>query len=273
MADDLARKLNCINPDYKASVIAVHCNDNNSSIETVPINRTIAPLTTSQTDPNNLLNNYEYNKLIANHAVILMNIPSNNANLIVDPTNLIIGVYQNNKIKILNPIEKNSFSLSRNFLGDVFINGFDGFMYPVQYLDSYFDNCDLSFDELTNLYGIEAQNKAYDSIKNLDVEWDIKLAKRRNFKESLKTTGTEKLVEIQPVGTEKLVDFQPGGHKTYDTPVGTKKLGYYNPEEFPKQGDGKNGLMQHKGTQKRVDKNIKQQQAKNTYDYEKNEDR
>jgi len=262
MADDFARKINYINPDYKASVIAVHCSDNNAYLDTVPISKALSPLTTSQTNPNNLLNNYEYNKLIANHAVILMNIPSNNANLIVDPTNLIIGVYQNNKIKILNPMEKNSFSLSRNFLGDVFINGFDGFMYPVQYLDSYFDNCDLSFDELTNLYGIEAQNKAYDSIKNLDVEWDIKLAKRRNFKESLKTTGTE-----------KLVNFQPRGYKTYDTPVGTKKLGYYNPEEFPKHEDEKNGLMQHKGTQKRVDKNIKQQQAKNTYNYEKNEDR
>lgn len=174
IADDFARKINCINPDYNAHIIVVNCSDTDSIVNLPPISRKQVPdfpLKLEQIHTDSLLATYPFKDLIGNHAVVLMNIPENNAQLIVDPTNPSVGVYSNGKITLFNPVLENDYSLSRNFMGDTLLSGFEGFEYPFEYIDSFNNDCKLSFEELDELYGIAAQNKALEKVKDLEVCW------------------------------------------------------------------------------------------------------
>ena len=56
-------------------------------------------------------------------------------------------------------------------MGDTLLSGFEGFEYPFEYIDSFNNDCKLSFEELDELYGIAAQNKALEKVKDLEVCW------------------------------------------------------------------------------------------------------
>lgn len=177
MVDDTARKLNCINPEYNAHLIVVQYQNVNTVTSVIPFNNELLTqnnfnnTTQTKKSTTSFIDSYDYPEYIGNHAVILMNIPENNVQLIVDPTNPSIGVYVDGKIHIFNKIIGENHSLSRNFLGDALVNGFDGFIYPIEYIDSYDNDCKLSLEELEKLYGIDAQFNALCNVETLTVDW------------------------------------------------------------------------------------------------------
>ena len=178
IVDDISRKLNYINPEYNAHLIVVDYKNVDTITSIIPFNNphfrqnnSDATIDKTQKSTTSFVDSYKYPEYIGNHAVILMNIPENNVQLIVDPTNPSIGVYIDGKIHIFNTIIGEDYSLSRDFLGDTLVNGFDGFIYPIEYLDSYDNDCKLSLDELEQLYGKDAQFEALCNIENLTVDW------------------------------------------------------------------------------------------------------
>lgn len=193
IADDVARKLNFINPDYNAHLIVVQYDNIESVTSVIPFNnQLINQNIIQQSASDSFIDSYNYPEYIGNHAVILMDIPENNVKLIVDPTNPSLGVYVDGEIHLFNKVNGNNSSITRNFLGDTLVNGFDGFTYPIEYFDSCDNDCTLTFEELDNLYGVDAQFDALAKIDKLEVDWcsinnnDNKTTKNTNsFKNSL----------------------------------------------------------------------------------------
>lgn len=166
IADDLAYRLNLINPEYNAKVICINSSYGNW----------IKNDDEMQTDPNYNFNNEKKDKdtliskgleeikkrLVPNHAVTMVNIPSEDYALILDPTNSGIGVIYNGKIDMFNSDSENYYVTE---LLNAFLMGYDvGFSTKLEELKSYFTNH--SFEELNELYGLDAQNE---TIKKLNL--------------------------------------------------------------------------------------------------------
>lgn len=162
IADDLAYRLNLINPEYNAKVISINSSFGNW----------IKNDDEMQIDPNYDFNDENHKnlliskameiKLLPNHAVTMVNIPGEDYSLILDPTNSGIGVIYNGKIDMFNSDNEN-YHITELFN---FISlGYDvGFSTELEELKSYFTNH--SFEELNELYGLDAQNE---TIKKLDL--------------------------------------------------------------------------------------------------------
>lgn len=115
-----------------------------------------------------------------NHAVVLVDIVSDNSTIVLDPTNTTIGVYKDGKMIMFNETDKDRESILRSFLGDVYYNGTSSLIdYPFEYVSSFL-NSSLSLEELEKKYGVTAQNKALEKVKMLDKSSD------NNFKQDLK---------------------------------------------------------------------------------------
>lgn len=115
---------------------------------------------------------------IANHAIVAMDIKSDGVTLLIDPTNLGLGVYQDGKIIMFNEQQPGSAIYDRSLIGDSSYKGIDGLLeYPVDYVKSFIEPA-LSMDELEEKYGLEAQNKMLEKIESED--------KKNTFKEDLK---------------------------------------------------------------------------------------
>lgn len=166
IADDLAYRLNLINPEYNAKVICINSSYGNW----------IKNDDEMQTDPNYNFNNEKKDKdtliskgleeikkrLVPNHAVTMVNIPSEDYALILDPTNSGIGVIYNGKIDMFNSDSENYYVTE---LLNAFLMGYDvGFSTKLEELKSYFTKH--SFEELNELYGLDAQNE---TIKKLNL--------------------------------------------------------------------------------------------------------
>ena len=166
IADDLAYRLNLINPEYNAKVISINSSFGNW----------IKNDDEMQIDPNYNFNNEEKDKdtliskgleeikkrLLPNHAVTMVNIPGEDYALILDPTNSGIGVIYNGKIDMFNSDSENYYVTE---LLNAFLMGYDvGFSTKLEELKSYFTSHPL--EELNELYGLDAQNE---TIKKIDL--------------------------------------------------------------------------------------------------------
>ena len=163
IADDLAYRLNLINPEYNAKMICVNSSYGNW----------VKNDDKMQIDPNYNFNNEEIDKdnigieeikkrLFPNHAVTMINIPGEDYSLILDPTNSGIGVISNGKIDMFNSDNENYYVTE---LANALLMGYDiRFSTELNELKSYFTNH--SLEELNELYGLDAQNEA---IKKLDL--------------------------------------------------------------------------------------------------------
>lgn len=163
IADDLAYRLNLINPEYNAKMICVNSSYGNW----------VKNDDKMQIDPDYNFNNEEIDKdskgleeikkrLFPNHAVTMINIPGEDYSLILDPTNSGIGVISNGKIDMFNSDNENYYVTE---LSNALLMGYDiRFSTELNELKSYFTKH--SLEELNELYGLDAQNEA---IKKLDL--------------------------------------------------------------------------------------------------------
>lgn len=186
MADDVARKLNAINPNYNARVLNVYltgsgyqyANINTNIVEdetTLPQYDNQSENSTGLKQVNNIINIINDNiiKYTGNHTVVILDIDEDNVTLMLDPTNPGIGVLKDGKIIPFN-ITKNSTINEKVTPITCFIVREDPFGLSKQLLSS-FKEPTLSIEELKDKYGLDAQNKALSSLQE----------KENSFKDTL----------------------------------------------------------------------------------------
>lgn len=163
IADDLAYRLNLINPEYNAKMICVNSSygnwvKNDDKMQIAPDYN----FNNEEIDKDNKELEEIKKRLFPNHAVTMINIPGEDYALILDPTNSGIGVISNGKIDMFNSDNENYYVTE---LANALLMGYDiRFSTELNELKSYFTKH--SLEELNELYGLDAQNEA---IKKLDL--------------------------------------------------------------------------------------------------------
>lgn len=176
MAEDCARKYNAINPKYNARVIAVNVQNyderQSANIRTFEAQEQKENNIKGDINDNFKINGQEainkinngINYIIGNHAVVLMEIPSDKIQVVVDPTLIAVGVYKNGEINIFNSTGKDGMKFDRRPNSDPILSGIESIYFPQQYIKSFYKS-ELSEEELEKKYGIQAQNKALEVIR------------------------------------------------------------------------------------------------------------
>ncbi len=163
IADDLAYRLNLINPEYNAKMICVNSSygnwvKNDDKMQIAPDYN----FNNEEIDNDNKGLEEIKKRLFPNHAVTMINIPGEDYALILDSTNSGIGVISNGKIDMFNSDNENYYVTE---LANALLMGYDiRFSTELNELKSYFTKH--SLEELNELYGLDAQNEA---IKKLDL--------------------------------------------------------------------------------------------------------
>ena len=211
MASDMARKLNEINKEYNARTMVVSM-EVDGSYKIADIERTI--LETNETVKSNVNeakaenknekieqkevktskntedseSEKENNKVpYANHMIVLADIPNKNLTVMVDPTNPMLGIYLNGEIIILNP---GKVQIKANEIHDAIgYKGIDGTKEAVESYMNSFRKPSLTFEEIEERYGLEAQNKALREVRAMKKTNEIlkKDDKVKKFKEQYET--------------------------------------------------------------------------------------
>lgn len=205
MADDVARKLNTINPEYNARVCLVVAKENVENEEVPNINRTIFELQKQCSQYNGLevtIPSYvKTENLSTNHVVTLVDIKQDNLTLIVDPTNVFIGIFQNGEIYMLNVQENERDGvLERRPWADLFwrddISMFD---LPKEYIKSFLQT-KLHPKEIEEKYGVKAQNEALETASKKELDYMYKLNKEgKGFRESLEVNPVKNIYTVEEI--------------------------------------------------------------------------
>ena len=163
-ADDFTHKMNAINPKYNAENIYVYMNEasENTKVDVINIERNKI----SQDNSNGEVEQTNFQKSIGNHMVSLITIPDKNYYLIVDPTNLFIGIFKNGKIEILNCSDKNIMDYRIN--SNLMLSEEELGINLSEYFKSFIPKSD-SDKEIEELYGYKAQSEALANVKKLDL--------------------------------------------------------------------------------------------------------
>lgn len=104
---------------------------------------------------------------IGNHMMTMIDIPGENLSILIDSTNLSIGVLKDGKICMLSTVDNKGVDYS--FLGEFHMCKLsDNFSYYHNALKSYFNNN--SIENLEKKYGTDALNEALDYVRNLNVK-------------------------------------------------------------------------------------------------------
>ena len=195
MADDVAAKLNVLNTAYNARTFTVVA-DLEKNYEIADIQRnvynpnsTVVSSTATQDDETVHANEFE-EKLSAlgessfgNHKVVIMDVPNENLNLIVDPTNPSIGIFTNGKIYMFSTEDGTGIS------NPYYSQFFDGYASQLDYQNrvkkSY--SYEINIEELREKWGIEAENKALNEareIANLALKKNMSFVSNNNYQYS-----------------------------------------------------------------------------------------
>ena len=191
MASDVARKLNEISPKYNARTIIVKTSDY-GQYRIADINRKF--IKNEEEHESNDENAEKsdptiFDKVIGavagNHMVTLVDIPEEDLILVLDPTNPGIGIYRNGEIIMFNSDKQNGVEFEpKEYISATMGVGIgDGLENIFGVIDDYgksYKKPKLSFDELEEKYGLDAQNKALKYVRE-----------KNNFKESLKVKNNE----------------------------------------------------------------------------------
>ena len=192
MADDVAAKLNVINPAYNARTLTVVA-DLEKKYKIANIKRNIYnPNSTVANDSNKKEEDYnEFEDKISaftksafgNHKVVIMDIPNENLNLIVDPTNPSIGIFTNGKIYMFSTEDGTGIS------NPYYIQFFDGYDSQIDYQDRVKNSYSyrINIEELREKWGIEAENKALNEareIANLALKKNMSFVSNNNYQYS-----------------------------------------------------------------------------------------
>lgn len=159
--DDFNAKMNAINPEYEAYGIVVYAEvlDKETNEKcTVDIKKNI--LSSEDTE----VPETEKERKSGNHMVSVVKLKDKNLSLIVDPTNLLIGILQNGKIYILNTkrmkmkyISDSTACLTEDNIIEVYKN----------YYETYFGS-KYSLEKVQKEYGLSAQEDALRKVLILD---------------------------------------------------------------------------------------------------------
>lgn len=161
MGDKYTTIMNLIYPDYKAQNMVVNLNT------TYMLNTcNIYGKEESGNEVEAELEDYDYNESeIGNHLVTILKPREGNYYLVIDVTNPSIGVLDNGKIHMFN----NDSTESMKYVpyGQAYIFADDSFSnINGRFFTSKFTN--VNFDELKQIYGLDAQNETIDKIKTLN---------------------------------------------------------------------------------------------------------
>lgn len=176
MADDIVHKLNAINSDYNARMFIVKAkpgdidtpdiqtntdgtiSEKANKFDTTPILNIVYELQTI-TQNDDILN------VLGDHAVVAVDLKKENITLIIDPTNICLGVFKDGKITIFNSLDKKQpYTIYRTPLDDFAYRGLQSLEVPSEYAKSFL-NPFVSIDQLNEKYGVEAQQEALKSAK------------------------------------------------------------------------------------------------------------
>lgn len=117
-----------------------------------------------------------------NHAIVAVDIKGDNVTLLIDPTNIGLGVYKDGKIIMFNEKQPSEAIYDRSFIGESLNEGIiDMLKYPVEYGKSFIEP-NLSMEKLEEKYGLEAQNQMLEKIE----KEDEKESSQSKFKDDLK---------------------------------------------------------------------------------------
>lgn len=169
MADDVAAKLNVINPDYNARNLAV-TGDWNVDYNLCNIERKVIENSTSTDDEekaneqsNPIVDYILSSNAVGNHMVVLFDMPGEKVTMVADPTNPSLGVFKDGEIYMF------SSPNGKGYIPATFgqnINGVDGIIdYGVSAINSFFSSGEV--EELREKYGIEAENEALTEIHTI----------------------------------------------------------------------------------------------------------
>lgn len=173
MADDVAAKLNMINPDYNAKLLYVYMDSDQeyhfSNIErnVVQETDTIVTDSSSQEEENSSLSNSIIDvatSALGNHVVVALNIPGYEETFILDPTNPSLGVFKDGKLHMFSTKSGEGLT-DRPLTSLVFFKSS-----PIDIISDYIDSfkeSDKSLEELQELFGVDAQNKALEEIAKI----------------------------------------------------------------------------------------------------------
>lgn len=169
--DDLVAKLNCINPKYNARTIKVYSKDIYDHTYQLPIKRKVL-LEKQEKEDFDSWNEQDSIKY-GNHAVCAVDIPSKNITLMLDPTNNVIGYFKGKNIITFGGnktgykyIKKENYIISKN------TRSFIEHSIKIRL------NKLKSDKKINELYGKEAQKKAYRNILFIDQDSDLGYSKR-----------------------------------------------------------------------------------------------
>lgn len=195
MADDVARKLNAINKEYNARAVAAYHLEGEYKIADIKI-KVVEP--DKQNEEKEEKNNYinEVVKYTGNHVVVMLDIKEDNVTLILDPTNPGIGVIKNGQITMFNATKEDNFNEKITPILNYIIDG-DSLGLTGQLLGT-FREPNLSMEELEEKYGLEAQNRALESVKE----------KEKTFKDKLIIKIDDNTETIINLNEEELEDIQ-----------------------------------------------------------------
>ena len=175
MSADIAEKLNKINPNYNARTIVCYTNEPTNYIYA---NIYIPPKKEKEENVENENNDNEEDtfvsnnvkKVFGNHAVTLVDIEEDGITLALDSTNPGIGLYVNGNIVMFNSLDGNEIIFTtKEYTTIGFLRGIDStFEIVKDYIDSYIDNPKITYSQIKEKYGLEAQNRAIDEVIEIE---------------------------------------------------------------------------------------------------------
>ena len=161
-ADDFTARINAINPEYDAKNIIVYMNDleQGKKIEVIDFERNVIELSTNVDE--DIL---KKQKKFGNHMVSVMELKDKNLYLVVDPTNLLIGILRDGEIKILNTNDEEI--MDYRFDSSTYLSLESKKELKEDYEDT-FEEPTITEKEIDELYGFDAQEEAYEKINEVD---------------------------------------------------------------------------------------------------------
>ena len=178
MASDVARKLNAINPEYNARTMTVYVGEDgwhhvaNVKRNIIEENNTVAEEKNEEEKDTteDVTEKFDFTKYTGNHEVTLIDIKEDNLILVLDPTNPGIGIYKDGDILMLDGKDNLVSFDSKEYTEAVAIRGgLEGLDNTiVDYIRS-FGNSKVDIEEIRNRYGIEAQNRALEEVRQMSL--------------------------------------------------------------------------------------------------------
>ncbi|HHW69260.1 MAG TPA: hypothetical protein GX747_02880, partial [Tenericutes bacterium] len=162
MADDITAKLNAINPNYNARNLIVYLYDNEwtfSNIDRV-FNNNEQEVISNTSDEG-----FDTTKIWGNHMVTAIDIKDENITLIIDPTNVSLGILKNGKIHMFSTKDGKGLKIKPIGMSLLGIKGVKDHASLI--IDSYLSS-NTSIEELKEKYGLDAQNNALKYLANLE---------------------------------------------------------------------------------------------------------